>query len=324
LEALSIVDDSSEALTIQISESLVPIRRTSNDDTLVGFDKISSLAAEALALPGAALNLNLYLQNQGICIPGFKSHDAKSCWCAVREELVAKCQLWDVNGTPASLLGLHVWFKDAFGSTVLHLLAASGATSSLMTEAIKLGVDPNAQNTAGETFLHVLHPIVFRRLAQDWGGLEWNMFVSWLQLLNRVHDVRFNQFDHLGRSFYHIISRYAKDSNMSILSLPPFTATFPSSKDVSGWEPHPSLRPEFPTPHSLIYDLKYVQSGHDIVYRQISRDVSVDCGLSDSELNSTNSSDEIMIKHARLLETAHLAFQSPRIREAEGATVFIA
>ena len=65
-----------------------------------------------------------------------------------------------------------------------------------MTEAVELGVDPNAQNTAGETFLHVLHPIVFRQLAQDWGGLEWNMFVSWLQLLNGVHGVRFNQFDH--------------------------------------------------------------------------------------------------------------------------------
>lgn len=315
LESLSVADDSSESSTMRMEENLSTAPTVSGDEASVGSDTICDSVVEDKISPAAVLNLDLFLEAQGICLPGFKAHDTMSCWCAVRE-LLSSRQLFRVNGTPENLLRLDMKFKDAFGNTVLHLLAARGATTALMTEAMKRGVDPNAQNTAGETFLHVLHPVTFYHLAEDWGGIEWNTFVTWLRSLNSIrhrHRIQFNLCDHLGRSFYHIFSRHAKNCNRSILSLPSFSERISCSKDVFGWEPHPWLRPEFPARNRWAYDIKDFASGQEVIFRGLPY-----YPLPQGGNNEIKSSNCLMTKHARLLETARLALQTPRIRDVEG------
>src|SRR5579871_3070612 len=129
----------------------------------------SSSENGAMHLPNTLLVTNRCIQRQGICIPGLRLHDSKSCWCAVAEELRTKSKLWvcgtgltlNVADPPSSLLHLDLTFRDNFGNTALHLLAARGASLQVIMEAIERVHDVNTVNTAGQSFLHVLEDDFF-------------------------------------------------------------------------------------------------------------------------------------------------------------------
>jgi hypothetical protein len=57
---------------------------------------------------------------------------------------------------PVDWYHLRLSFKDAFGHTVLHFLAARGADMILIVDALSRGPDVNSRNTSGQTFLHLL------------------------------------------------------------------------------------------------------------------------------------------------------------------------
>lgn len=83
--------------------------------------------------------------------------------------------------------------KDRFGNTVLHFFAASGqATLPALKFLFELGVDINAINSFGETFMHVLSPNGF----SDKNGMS-----DYLELVTYLLGEGFNihQQDYCGR-----------------------------------------------------------------------------------------------------------------------------
>lgn len=148
----------------------------------------SSSRNAALLLPNAFLRIDHYIRRQGICIPGLRSHDSRSCWCAVVVELLSQSKFWvaetglvmDVEDPPTSLRNMDLDFRDAFGNNVLHLLAVRGAQFCVIMEAMAHVNDVNAQNTASQSFLHVFQGGFLRSLAE-----HRYVLMSVLQHLNR-------------------------------------------------------------------------------------------------------------------------------------------
>ena len=301
-----------------------------------------------LILPSAFLVLDRYIKRQGLCIPGMKAHDSKTCWCL--EELDCNSQIWvdqtglinqQVDGTPRDLTNLHMEllinqqvddtpidltnlnmeFRDRFGNTVLHMLAARGADLLIITEALKEGVDGNAKNMAGQNFLHVLHRRLISKLASDWKTL-----LDFLLKLNRFN-INFNDLDLFGRSFFHLLTHRARNlDEHSISVLEYLNVKLWPSRDAFGWVPtwNPKSQPEWDRSWTHITrDLRRVS------YMESSPDSSalwIGCG-SGSVHNRSSSinflgvdEDEssIIFEHARLLETARIAMDVPFIEDSEG------
>jgi hypothetical protein len=111
------------------------------------------------------------------------------------EELQSGCKYWvsesglvmDVEDPPRSLQHLDLGFRDNFGNTVLHLLAARGAEFSVVMEAIEYVGDANASNTAVQKFLHNFYGDLFGALAE--GRADISLAMRRLEHFNaRCHD----------------------------------------------------------------------------------------------------------------------------------------
>jgi hypothetical protein len=72
-----------------------------------------------------------------------------------------------VDDPPQSLKHLDLRFRDIFGNTILHVLAARGADIAIIFKALKQGADTNAKNSAGQNFAHLFSRRFFRTLAAD-------------------------------------------------------------------------------------------------------------------------------------------------------------
>jgi ankyrin repeat protein len=292
--------------------------------------------------PDTFLVLDRLIHRQGICIPGLKPHDNKSCWCAVLDEIgTSKVEVW----SPESLGDENLDFnsRDDFENTVLHLLAARGSSWDLILEVIDLGADVNAKNVAGQNFLHVLNHSMFQTLVRD---LSQGRLTSILQKLD-VSRFEFNHCDFFGRSFLHNLLREAQ----SLSKIPfPYLADFknlPSTRDAFGWIPNPHRRaqvglgdvsqltglftpnpqsqpiienysrpfnaPKSPVTSTPVLSTKGVKTAN----RQSSRGPTADIKTTSTKPDKTLSDDELWTQ-ARLIETARLAACAPWIEESEG------
>ena len=165
---------------------------TSDCATITAKDGGDASSTESM-FPGIFLVLDRCMKDQGLCIPGLKSHDNKSCWCAVLEELgPQRAEFW-----PLEFMSDHfdVNLRDEFDNTTLHLLAARGASWSLITDLIDLGADINAKNVTGQNFLHV------------WSYRSFLDHTSIGEVLERLESLNFefNHCDFFGRTFFHIL-----------------------------------------------------------------------------------------------------------------------
>lgn len=167
---------------------------TSESATITANDGENALSTESM-FPGIFLVLDRCMKDQGLCIPGLKPHDNKSCWCAVLEELGAQqTEFWSLD-----FMGDHfdVNLRDEFDNTALHLLAARGASWSLIIDLIDMGADINAKNVAGQNFLHV------------WNCRSVDIaYFSTVGILERLANLNFefNHCDFFGRTFFHALS----------------------------------------------------------------------------------------------------------------------
>ncbi|OLN93297.1 Ankyrin-like protein [Colletotrichum chlorophyti] len=166
---------------------------------------------EPRPLPGDFLTLHHQLLRRGFCAEGFPEHDSRSCFCHVRDELPD--QSW-VTATGPSQEAQHIIQHgqpsdkdfaqlDAFGNTILHLLAASGANHAHLFKAIESSPNPSATNSAGQTFLHVLHDSWFSH------------HVDYLfQILRDLQRSGFEMYarDVYGRNFCHVLD--SKDASI--------------------------------------------------------------------------------------------------------------
>jgi hypothetical protein len=86
-----------------------------------------------------------------------------------------------------SLKHLDLHFQDIFGNTLLHLSAARGADIAVIFKAMKQGADPNAKNSAGQNFAHLLSRQFLRKLSTE--RLSLMSVLPKLAMLNfRFHD----------------------------------------------------------------------------------------------------------------------------------------
>ena len=295
----------SSAATIERSAYAISIN--TKDDSTIGASTIrpsSSLAAfgeprsSRLVLPSSILVLDRYIQRQGLCIPGFKSHDLKTCWCL--DDLDLKRQAWvcqtglinhEVSDPPKALAGLDLEFRDVFGNTVLHMLSARGATLNLILEALEAGVDGNAKNSAGQSFLHVLPRRAMRHLLSSRSMLQY-----FLQRLNSFN-INFLDRDIFGRNFFHRLTRQAKKSNSTSLemrgALRYLNARLLEVRDAFGW-----VDTLYTEPLPLVQTGGHTEAPGDV------------------DWEDTNS--HAYHYHARLLETATNAIESPGIEDSQG------
>lgn len=273
-------------------------------------------------LANAFLNIDRWFFYQGICLPGFKSHDSKSCWCAVMEELWSGSKFWvyerglvmDVEDPPRSLQHLDSSFQDSFGNTVLHLLAARGAELHVLMEAIKFVDDVNAANTAGQTFLHIYYRDFFRALTD--GKADITMAMEQLDSFN----IGYHHCDVFGATFFHLLTRMATEQKLlGILSV--LNIKLSTSRDAFGWTVAPQITysvyrdkirdPERPIPYS-VFDNHY-WSPVLLDYSGLASAV-----ISDSASQLPTDGDALILSHARLLETARLAFEEPCLEDSDG------
>lgn len=294
-----------------------------------------------LVLPDAILVLDRYVQRQGLCIPGFKSHDSKTCWCL--EELDANSQVWvcqtglinqQLSDPPSHLGSLSIEFRDLFGNTVLHMLAARGANLAVIIDALLQGVDGNAKNTAGQNFLHVLRRRILTLLATSWHTL-----LDFLQKLNSFN-IRFLDCDSFGRSFFHLLTRRARKLGQNSLGVLSFlNVRLPTSRDAFGWIAalnSKAASEEFDRKcRNGIIQENYEEAKHtdgsssqksfhaecspSIVCEAASIESAPTSNISPiASQDNLNDADTLVYKHARLLEIATRAIDSPRIEDSEG------
>ncbi|KAI3327705.1 hypothetical protein HD806DRAFT_519718 [Xylariaceae sp. AK1471] len=151
------------------------------------------------AVPGDFLNTELFAHRQR-CAAESPAHAAGLCWCKIAEQLAPTQNVWATLQVPFLTSDPNLVVKDMFGNTVFHCLAAGEGIQDLFLHlACQALRDPRLpirdSNTAGQTFLHVLH----RSWFQEGSRLG--------ELLDILRGENFNLLatDVYGRSFYHIL-----------------------------------------------------------------------------------------------------------------------
>lgn len=291
--------------------------------------------------PDTFLVLDRLIHHQGICIPGLKPHDNRSCWCAVLDELgSSKVEFW----SPKSLgddFDFHL--RDEFGNSILHLLAARGSSWEFILEVIDIGADVNAKNIASQNFLHVLEHSMFSTLVEE---LSRGRLTSILQKLDSLR-FEFDHCDFFGRSFLHNLSRQA--TSLLKLPFPHLTDVkkLPSTRDAFGWIPNPgrranvgsgdvlqitgllSLAPESqPAPENRNKPFSFLKLpttpfpglSPERIQHTSQQNGRVAIRNTKTTLIQSNTSltDDELWKQARFIETARLASSAPWIEESEG------
>lgn len=166
-------------------------------------------------LPGDFLNLDVHVRGQPQCFQRTEDHMKRACWCFAQADI--REDVWvtahGLSPTAEQVLRYgprheHASEIDCFGNTILHFLSARGETDWLF-QAIEsewsIGLI-NANNSAGQTLLHDLHPDWFR----NDGAL------ARLLLALRAKKFKFDTLDHYGRAFSHIL--IANDSSHQLIT----------------------------------------------------------------------------------------------------------
>jgi hypothetical protein len=217
-------------------------------------------------------------------------------------------------------------FRDKFGNTILHMIAARDADIRAIVEILGLGADPNATNTAGQNFLHVLPRRFLRTLAEnDWNGLMWVM-----QKLNRFK-IRFQDCDVLGRNFFHLVtSRGNFLDNRELQVLKFLDIDLIPSRDAFGWIPtketdigidtgdgHVKIhKPGWPV---VVDGILMLESPPALNIRKpLVEKGSPASALLRSESPVSSDDQAFLSKHARLIEVARIAFDIPCIEDPQG------
>ncbi|KAI0147711.1 hypothetical protein GGR57DRAFT_242976 [Xylariaceae sp. FL1272] len=161
------------------------------------------------AIPGDFLRHSLQPRQQ-YCARHNVHHSDSLCWCRIADEVLPTQELWNAPTVPYDLS-----VRDTFGNTVFHYRAALDSYNhdsflhSVYQALPDITSTVYAKNTAGQTFLHVLHSSWFQP------GSRLNDLINILQ--GTPLDVLAT--DVYGRSFYHLLRRHQ-----------PGSARFPSNQ----------------------------------------------------------------------------------------------
>ncbi|KAI0192649.1 hypothetical protein EV127DRAFT_36934 [Xylaria flabelliformis] len=152
----------------------------------------------AYAVPGDYLNAELFAHQQQ-CIES-PAHAAGLCWCKVADQVSLMQSVWATFTVPVNISDPNLQARDIFGNTTFHYLATKDDIQDLflylVCQALSQPQLPIRElNSAGQSFLHVLHSSWF----QEGSRLD--------ELLDTLRERHFDIFarDVYGRSFYHIL-----------------------------------------------------------------------------------------------------------------------
>ncbi|KAI1425630.1 hypothetical protein F5Y12DRAFT_363860 [Xylaria sp. FL1777] len=158
------------------------------------------------AIPGDFLNAELFARQQE-CAAESPAHAAGVCWCKVNDQVSPTRTVWANCRMSSHIHDPSLMVKDIFGNTVFHCLAATEGIQDLFCHLVsQTPREPRLpfhdSNTAGQTFLHVLH----RSWFQEGSRLS--------ELLDTLRSVNFDIFatDVYGRNFYHILRANKRSS----------------------------------------------------------------------------------------------------------------
>ncbi|KAI1206203.1 ankyrin [Annulohypoxylon truncatum] len=163
------------------------------------------------AVPGDFLDVDLVTRRNS-CESGPASHEMGICWCRIADDLTSIQPLWSTDGFQLSARNNSsddvYQVTDAFGNTAFHRLAAMDANRmyflSLISQALATPHSlVRATNTAGQTFLHVLH--------QSWFD-EVSCLIQLLDIVKAHPDFNISAIDVYGRSFFHLLQNKRLDS----------------------------------------------------------------------------------------------------------------
>ncbi|KAI1471744.1 ankyrin [Daldinia caldariorum] len=201
------------------------------------------------ALPGDFLNTDLF-NGENKCGVGSPSHEAETCWCRIVNELRPPYETWPINNDHPTIYDIYSnslhEIRDPFGNTVFHWLAGAIGDRNYFLNLITQALSQNLQlihatNTAGQTFLHLLH--------NSWFDDE----ILLERLLNMLRDADFNILatDVYGRSFFHLLQNKKRDS----IRIPEhlFNRELLQRRDAFGVKPMDSQaqQPEPPTAQGI-------------------------------------------------------------------------
>ncbi|KAI0181241.1 ankyrin repeat-containing domain protein [Hypoxylon sp. FL1284] len=155
------------------------------------------------AVPGDFLNA-YFFSAKIPCDTESGPHQTKTCWCRIADELLQDPTMLPFGNDEISVgdISSDVYYQrvDAFNNTAFHRLAAlNGDKESfigLISQALQYPNLPvRLRNTAGQTFLHVLH----------WSWFDERIFFD--ELLNVLKGANFDILatDVYGRSFFHVM-----------------------------------------------------------------------------------------------------------------------
>lgn len=173
-------------------------------------DAPSAFNSRPFPLPSDFLRLDDPLQSQTHCFHESEEHQKRWCMCFARSELHdAWVTAWGLNLLAAQLVrfgptqSVHMEDCDAFGNTILHLLAARGSVDMLfqVLHYDNCSKILNSRNSAGQTFLHVLDIATLPHI---------DSFCKIMDLLatkkfSHCHIFDFSSRDHYGRTLFHLL-----------------------------------------------------------------------------------------------------------------------
>ncbi|KAI1753023.1 hypothetical protein F4782DRAFT_498106 [Xylaria castorea] len=152
----------------------------------------------AYAVPGDYLNTELFAHQQQ-CAESL-AHADGLCWCKVADRVSVMQSVWATFRVPVNISDPNLTARDIFGNTTFHYLATKDGIQDLflylVCQALSQPQLPiHELNSAGQTFLHVLHSSWF----QEGSRLD--------ELLDTLRERNFDIFarDVYGRSFYHVL-----------------------------------------------------------------------------------------------------------------------
>ncbi|CAH0059309.1 unnamed protein product [Clonostachys solani] len=254
-------------------------------------------------LPGDFLTLDVHLQQQGPCFPQSEEHNYRWCLCHVLAEIPEQSWVMSQGPTPfahqlltAGLPPSQAGYRDAYGNTALHFLAARGFLDPLLNalNAQPMSAVANAKNSVGQTFVHVLPPSLLGDLDATCRLLDF--------LLNKVFPdgQRFNigARDDYGRTIFHLLLSLDLSRNALQFLLQRYGGVFHAPRDafnlmLVGQEPIP----------------------YDPSHHATSQRSSPESSDSEREISP---GAEPYYKEARLLELARNALDKPKKEDSEG------
>ncbi|XXG96912.1 hypothetical protein Hte_003203 [Hypoxylon texense] len=167
-------------------------------------------SSASYAVPGDFLNVDLFSKRVSCDIES-SSHQTKTCWCRIADDLLQDPTMFPFGN--GGISARHISFEelsqrqDCFGNTTFHQFAAMDGDKEyfigLISQSLQHPQLPvRATNTAGQTFLHVLH--------QSW--LDGTPRLD--ELLNILKSAEFDILatDVYGRSFFHVLQHKKQDA----------------------------------------------------------------------------------------------------------------